>query len=417
MYDFAAVIGIDWSDRKHDLCLIPAGSSRKEFSVLEHSPEAIDAWAASLRQRFSGRPVAVCLEQSRGPLLFALLKYDFLVLYPVHPSTLAKYREAFSPSRAKDDPTDAEFAAELLLHHRDRLTPWLPDDQTTRTLRALVEFRRRLASDRTRISNRLTALLKGYFPHVLDWFPDVRTAIVCDFLSRWPSLDALSGVRSSTLERFFHQHNCRRADTVAARIDAIRRAVPLVTDRAVVESSVVILRALLAQMRVVLEAVAELDRRISQLYASHPDAELFDALPGAGPVYASRLLAVMGTRRERYASSDELARFSGVAPVIERSGTKRVVRWRYFCPTFVRQAFVEFAGESVRHSFWAGAYYARQRERGKTHQAAVRALAFKWIRIIWKSWQTRTPYDEVRYLECLRKTGSPLLAYAATSSH
>src|SRR4051812_31467086 len=112
MLDFAAVIGIDWSDRKHDLCLIPAGSALKEFSVLDHTPEAIAEWAARLRTRFAGQPIAVCLEQSRGPLLFALLQYEFLVLFPVHPSTLASYRQAFSPSRAKDDPSDAEYAAE-----------------------------------------------------------------------------------------------------------------------------------------------------------------------------------------------------------------------------------------------------------------------------------------------------------------
>jgi transposase len=417
MSDFAAVIGIDWSDRKHDLCLVPAATGQKELSVLEHTPEAIADWAAALRTRFSGQPVAVCLEQSRGPLLFALLKYDFLVLYPVHPSTLANYREAFSPSRAKDDPTDAEYAAELVLHHRDRLTAWLPDDSQTRTLRYLVEYRRRLVSDRTRVSNRLTALLKAYFPQMLTWFPDIRTTIVCDFLTRWPSLEALARVRGSTLTTFFTQHNCRRRETVTRRIEAIRHATALTTDRAVLDASVTMVRILVAQMRLTLDAVAELDRQIDALYQQHPDAELFDALPGAGPVYASRLLAVIGTRRERFASADELARFSGVAPVIERSGTRQLVRWRYFCPKFVRQAFVEYAGESIRHSFWAGAYYARQRGRGNSHQAAVRALAFKWIRIIWKCWQTRTPYDEVVYLESLRKKQSPLLAFAATSPH
>lgn len=293
----------------------------------------------------------------------------------------------------------------------------MPDDEKTRTLRYLVEYRRRLVSDRTRISNRMTALLKAYFPQVLAWFPDIRTTIVCDFLDRWPSLDALARVRSSTLTRFFADHNCRRRDTVAARLAAIRQAVPLTTDRAVIDSSVIIIGALVAQMRVVLEAVAELDGRIDALYRQHPDAALFDALPGAGPVYAPRLLAVIGARRDRFASADELARFSGVAPVMERSGTKAVVRGRYFCPKFVRQSFVEWAGESIRHSFWAGAYYARQRERGKSHQAAVRALAYKWIRIIWKCWQTRTPYNEVTYLESLRRKNSPLLSFAASSPH
>ena len=175
MADFAALIGIDWSDRKHDLCLIETATGKREACILPHSPQKIDEWATTVRARFQGQPVAVCLEQSRGPLIYALLKYDFLTLYPVNPRTLSKYREAFSPSRHKDDAPDAEFLAELLLHHLERLRPWRPDSEQTRTLRLLVEHRRRLVGDRTRLSNRLTALLKCYFPQTLAWFPDIRT--------------------------------------------------------------------------------------------------------------------------------------------------------------------------------------------------------------------------------------------------
>src|SRR5689334_9495749 len=106
MSEYAAFVGFDWADKKHDLCLVDASSGRKEFSLIKHTPEALQEWAGAIRQRFPGGQVAVALEQSRGPLIFALLKYDFLVLYPINPSTLAKYREAFSPSRAKDDPQD-----------------------------------------------------------------------------------------------------------------------------------------------------------------------------------------------------------------------------------------------------------------------------------------------------------------------
>ncbi|MFN7944284.1 MAG: hypothetical protein U0Z53_02955 [Blastocatellia bacterium] len=102
--------------------------------------------------------------------------------------------------------------------------------------------------------------------------------------------------------------------------------------------------------------------------------------------------------------------FSGIAPVIERSGQACRTRWRYFCPKFLRQTFVEFAGQSIPFCGWARAFYHRQRSKGKGHAAALRALAFKWIRIIWKCWQTRTPYDEARYLAQLRKTNSPLIA-------
>ena len=111
--EFVALIGIDWSDAKHDICLVDTSTETQELSVIKHTPEALDEWARSLRSRFGGAPVAVCLEQSRGPLIYALLKYDFLTLYPVNPKTLAKFREAFTPSRAKNDPTDAEFLVAL----------------------------------------------------------------------------------------------------------------------------------------------------------------------------------------------------------------------------------------------------------------------------------------------------------------
>src|SRR3989449_10483479 len=123
---FAAFIGIDWADAKHDGCLQAAGTAKRECFQLEHTPEAIDAWVCTLRTRFNGQPVAVCLELNKGPIVAALRKYDFLVLFPVNPFTLAKYREAFTPSRAKDDPTDAELQVELLLKHRDTLTPLAP---------------------------------------------------------------------------------------------------------------------------------------------------------------------------------------------------------------------------------------------------------------------------------------------------
>jgi transposase len=343
------------------------------------------------------------------------LKYDFLTLYPINPRTLARFREAFAPSRHKDDPPDAEHLAELLLHHRGRLRAWTPDDECTRALRLLVEHRRRLVGDRTRLSNRLTSLLKCYFPQVLEWFPDIRTELVCDFLLRWPSLDALKRVRRETLLKFFRTHHSVRRETLEKRVNSVKEAVPLTTDAAVLRASAAMAQALASQMKATLAAVHEFDRQIGELCAAHEDYALFESLPGAGAVYASRLTAALGSDRKRWQSADELACLVGVAPVRERSGQSCWVRWRYFCPKFLRQTFHEFAGESIRHSFWARAYYESQRAKGKSHHAAVRSLSFKWVRIIFRCWQARTAYDEVKYLESLRRTGSPLLTYAANN--
>jgi transposase len=189
--EFAAFVGIDGSDTKHDICMQAGDSEEREFAVVPHRPAAIDSWASALRQRFAGRPVAVCLELAKGPLVYALQKHDFLVLFPVHPATLAKYREALVPSHAKADPTDAQFALELLLRYRAKLKALTAQSVPMRTLLRLVEQRRRLVGDQSRISNRLTDALKQYFPDVLVWFAERDTLLFCDFLSRWSTLKQL----------------------------------------------------------------------------------------------------------------------------------------------------------------------------------------------------------------------------------
>jgi transposase len=405
---FAAFVGIDWADAKHDVCLQAAGSSKRECFQLEHTPEAIDAWVTTLRTRFNGHPVAVCLELNKGPLVFALRKYDFLILFPINPLTLARYREAFTPSRAKDDPTDAALQLELLLTHRDKLPPLHPQSPAMRALEQLVEHRRRVVGDKVRITNRLTSTLKNYFPQVLQWFPDKDTPIFCDCLSRWPTLKAAQLARRSTLETFFRDHHVRSADVVAQRLHAIKAATPLTTDEGVIAPNALLVQALVNQLRVTLAAIETFDNAIAQRAQSHPDFPLFQALPGAGPVFASRLLVAFGEQRERYTTAAELQKYAGIAPVTERSGKKAWVHWRLQCPKFLRQTFVEWAAESIRHSFWARVYYQQQRDKGKAHQAAVRALAFKWIRILYRCWQDRTLYEESVYLNALNNRGSSL---------
>jgi transposase len=413
MENFAALVAIDWADKKHAVSLYDQTTGDRQQAIVNHAPEALQQWALSLRTRFQGQPIAVCLEQSRGPLIYALLKYDFFVLYPINPTTLARYRQAFSPALGKDDPSDADYLLDLLQHHRERLTPWRPDDQKTRTLRLLVEQRRRLVNDGTRLTNRLTALLKSYFPQVLSWFSDLRRLVVCDFLDRWPTLEAVQRARPTTVNKFLRAHHSVRQQTNERRLAEIKTALPLTNDLAVLNSAKLIVKVLTAQLRTTIKALTELDRHIEALCLTDADYELFSALPASGTVYAARLTAALGSDRSRWQTADDLLRFSGVAPVIERSGKQNWIRWRYFCPKFFRQSFVEYAEQSIQHSFWARAYYSMQIAKGKQHNAAVRALAFKWIRIIWKCWQTRTPYNEVTYLESLRKAGSPLLKFAA----
>jgi transposase len=414
--EFAAFVGIDWADQKHDVCLSLPGSDAREHSIIEHRPAAIEKWAQGLRERFNGAPVAVCIELAQGPIVSALLEHDFFVLFPVNPTTLARYRRAFTTSRAKDDPSDAEVAVDILTRHRDKLTRLRQEAPAMRMLRRLVEGRCDLVQDRVRLTNRITHLLKEYFPQVLQWFRDKETSVFADFVERWPTLPAAQRARRETLVAFFHAHNVRKQPIIEKRIEAIRTERPLTSDKAVIDPSRLMVIALLPQLRALCGAIARLDTEIAHICELLPDHKLFASLPGAGPVFSARLLAAFGERRERFPTTAALQMLTGIAPVTERSGNKHWVHWRWACPKFLRQSSVEWTAETVTRSFWARAFYDSHRAKGASHNATIRALAFKWIRILFRCWVDRTPYDESRYLLALQKRSSPILKFAAQSS-
>lgn len=413
---FRAFVGIDWADTKHDICLQVRGSEEQESACIAHRVDAIEAWARGLHERLGG-PIAIALELSRGPIVYALRKYDFLVLFPISPVMLAKYRKAFHPSGAKDDPSDAALILDLLVRHPERIKRIQPMSEPMRELLYLVEYRRKLVSDKVRYSNRLTTALKHYYPQALEWITTHDSRLFCDFLDRWPTLLNAKRARRSSLERFFRDHRSRRAGLMEARVASIKSAKPLTLDQAVIRAYSLRVQVLAGQLRVTLDAIERYDKEIAQLAAQHPDYELFDALPGAGAALAPRLLVAFGDQRERFGSAEDVQMFVGVAPVTERSGKQCWVHWRTQCPTFLRQTFVEWARCSISRSYWAGAYYRQQRERGQSHQAALRALAFKWIRILYRCWQSRTPYDESAYLNALRLKGSPLLKHLGAEAN
>ena len=408
---FTAIIGIDWADKKHDVCIQVTETGQRKTYQIQHKADKIDEWARSLQRRFGG-PIAVALELSKGPLVSALQKYDFFVIFPIDPTTLAGYRKAFRPSGAKDDPTDAELALDLLLCHSDHFQALTPQSVEMRTLMTLVEQRRRLMNDRVRITNRLRNALKQYYPQALEWFDRIDTQLFCDFIKRWPSLAQARRARKSTLEKFFREHNMNRKALLERRLAAIKSAVPLTTDEAVIVPYRLQVLTLVAQLEVALESIRIYDEEIAGLAPQHPDYGLFNTLPGAGPSLAPRLLVAFGEQRERFANAAALQKYAGIAPVTERSGQKSWIHWRWQCATLLRQTFVEWAAQTINKSYWAGLYYYQQRAKGCSHQAAVRALAFKWIRILYRCWVTRTPYDEAKYLKALQERGSTLLKMA-----
>jgi transposase len=407
---FNLAIGLDRSDRKADLYLINVHTGQTQKQTLDTSPEALHDWLAKLRQEYPQAQIGLCLEQPATNLILFLEAYSWISLYAINPITLQKFREAFVTSRAKDDGKDAQFLAELLLTHHAKLKPWQPDDPQTRRLLQLVYHRRSVIDERTGLTNRLQGLLKQFFPQALGLCgEDLWRPLAIAFLLRWPPLTRLQKARPQALQQFYYNQGSRSQELIAQRLELIKKAVPLTDETGLLESYALRVRLIAQQLQLLLKILKEFEDKIAEAFQEHPDHLIFEALPGAGPVLAPRLLASLGSERERFAQSKNLQCFTGVAPVTKQSGGKCYVHRRYLCPKFIRQSFHEYAKESILHSRWAAAYYGQQRQKGCRHHTAVRALAYKWQRIIWKCWQTRSIYKEEIYEAALRKAQSPLV--------
>jgi transposase len=404
---FAAFVAIDWADQKHAWMLQVAASPERQSGNIDHTPEAVEVWAAELRLQFGGRAIALAVEQSRGSLVFMLSKYEHLVIFPVHPTTLANYRKSFRPSGAKNDPSDAGLLLDVLILHRDKLRTLKPDTPETRALQFLVEERRKLVEEKTRCSHRITSHLKMYFPQVLDWFDEIGSRIAAEFRQRWPDLDQLQRARPATLRQFFFDHNSRSVQRMTERLDQISRAIPATTDVAVLTSCRAAVVAWAGLLKQLLKAIADYDEQIDRLAREHPDYALMKSFPGAGPVLAPRLIAALGSQRDRYTTAQQIQCYSGIAPVVASSGKQHWVHWRWSCPKFLRQTFQEWALHSIAYSPWARAYYDGQRAKGKGRHTAIRSLAFKWIRILFRCWKDHQPYDESVYQGVLTVRRSP----------
>jgi transposase len=231
----------------------------------------------------------------------------------------------------------------------------------------------------------------------------LKSEIALDFLSRWPTLEELHRAKAQTVRSFFYAHNSRSQSLIEKRLQLIAQAHPVTDDLALIEPLVLTSKCLVTQLRQFNQAIGQFDQKIRELFKSHPDHFLFESLPGAGEQLAPRLFAVFGSNRSRWADATDIQKYSGIAPVVERSGKSLWVHRRLARPIFVCQTFHEFAQQSTHRCSWADQFYRRQRQRGKSHHSAIRALAFKWIRIIYACWKANKPYDESFYLQALEK--------------
>ena len=197
----ALYIGIDWADQAHDGYIIDAEGNGQPCRF-KQTPEAIEQWVAELKERAGDRPVAIMLEQSKGPLIYALMHRPGILLYPINPKQFARYRESYPGGNSKSDPSDARYIARMLRERIAMLRPWIADDEPTRKLAILSEQRRKIVNDQVALRQQLIAHLKSYFPLLLELFDSTtQLKVMLQIIGRWSDPRALKRADRQLVDR------------------------------------------------------------------------------------------------------------------------------------------------------------------------------------------------------------------------
>jgi Transposase IS116/IS110/IS902 family len=320
---------------------------------------------------------------------------------------VAKCREAVAPSGTTDDPAAAQRWLERGRTPRQPRQPWRPADEPTRRRPCFVAPRRTWGNDHTRLTQRLTSVLTGYFPHVFGWCAALDTPWVCDVRTRGPTLEAVQKTADPPGRRCFQAPHAPHRAINPPRMDGIRQAIPATTDQAVSRASVMLVPTLVEPVGGLTEASGRVEKDIDARTRAPAEVPMLAALPGVGPGQASRFLRALGPERRRDAHVEDWRTFTGMAPLMARSGHTTVTHFRGFGPTCLRHSCHECAGPSIPHAQWAKAVYRQPRLRGKEHQASVRSLAFQWASMIFPWGKKRTPDHERTSVAAGQRRGSP----------
>lgn len=399
-------IGIDWREAKHDICILnQAGAILKEFTITP-TPKGqamLEAEIASF-----GIETGQCLVglETASNLVMDFLETRPYTTYVIPPNQAASSRGRFSSSGRRNDHSDAHLVADMLRTDRARFTPWRADGVTVNQMKATLRLIDDLTRSITRYSNRLRAALLRAYPLALELFNDLTTQIGLHFLIAYPSQTTAQQIPFADFAAFCRQHRYSHPDRIPQRYAHLQQAAPQPTPTTIAayQEQIPTLATLLLNF---VQQKQQAIRRVQELFATHPDQEIFASLPGAGELLAPKLLVMFGDHRERFPTVAAIQTLAGACPVTVQSGKKKQVYFRRACNHEYRHTAQQFAITSVRQSAWAATYFNQAQARGLAENQAYRCLANRWLAVIWTLWQRKQLYDETYHLQQIRQHRRP----------
>ena len=396
---------LDWARAHHDVVVMDRLGQGKDMIRFEHTAEGWQRFQ-ELARRYPALPVAV--ETSQGTVVEQLFAAHVRV-YPVNPKAAERYRERQAPSGVKDDQRDAWSLADALRLDGHTWRALSPQDPIVTELQLLCRDEIALIEQRTAFVNQLQQALHEYYPAALQVFDDWTCPAAWELVLSFPTPAALEQAGRRRWEKFLHTHRLWRKDTAEERMGIFARATALSGTAPTVAAKSLLAVSLVWLLRTLETQLASYRERITTVFARHPDHHLFGSLPGVGPKLAPRLLAEIGDDRTRFADAEGLQCVAGTTPVTFQSGKLRFQKVRYACNDTLRATVHLWVDHSREQCAWAKAYYQEHRQNGQSHACALRCLGQRWLKILWKMWQTRTPYDEALHTRNQTQHGSWLL--------
>jgi transposase len=385
--------GLDWASQTHSVCIIDEHGDVRERLEVAHTAAGLAELARRLNH-WGGPPIAI--ERPSGLIVDHLVEDGFTVV-PIHPNAVKASRPRYRSHGAKSDASDAFLLADLLRTDGHRFQSLAAQSDAIRALRALVRGRDDLVASRVQLANQLRSLLQSFWPGAAAVFSEIDSPIALAFIERYPTPAAARCLGPKRMAAFCAEHaysGRRSAEDLLARLREAPGALCAELEMAAKGELAHCLARTLARL---VEQIRLLSSRIEHHVASLEDGRLLMSFPRAGRICAAQILAELGSVRERFASDAQLAAEAGAAPVTYASGKSKAVTFRWACNHRLRAAVTCLADNSRHASAWAAHVYAKARARGCDHPHAIRILARAWLRVIWRAWIDRKPYDPARH--------------------
>lgn len=394
-------VGIDWAAATHAVCVLDTDGRKIAAFTVAHTADGLTGLVRRLARIGAPDAMPIAIERPDGRLVDVLLEAGHPVV-PVSPNAIKTWRESETGSGAKSDAGDAYVIADYLRCRQRRLSVAVPYTPQTKALRTVVRTRDDLVDMRVAATNQLSALLDAHWPGAKAIFADVESPIALEFLTRYPTARHAAHLGAKRLATFCAKHGYSGRRSGEQLLQRLRAAPAGTTDETLCEAVRDAVTALVTVLKALGTALKDLGRSVTATLGEHPDSEIFTSLPRSGQINAAQMLAEWGDCRQAYDGPDSVAALAGTTPVTKESGKHRAVHFRWACNKRFRQAITTFADNSRHANPWAAKVYTDARNRGLDHPHATRVLARAWIRVIWRCWTDRVPYDPARHGNAIR---------------